>query len=172
VAPTQHWPASTQALQSLAEELLYEGEGESEGAGAPTASTAAPARAAVTHSELRAALLDSDLRKLGAGCLPDDVNRANSSSIKGPLVLQVCVALCVRARVHHDRRVCRVEHAAPHINVINIAAPCCSSAPLPGDVCGRRQQAELCAQQRRRRRRRRAPAAAEAARRPQQLQGA
>jgi hypothetical protein len=40
-------------------------------------------------AELRAALLDCDLRKFSAGCLPDDVNRAASSSIKGPLVLQV-----------------------------------------------------------------------------------
>jgi hypothetical protein len=42
-----------------------------------------------SFAELRAALLDCDLRKYGAGCLPDDVNRAASSSIKGPLVLQV-----------------------------------------------------------------------------------
>jgi hypothetical protein len=42
-----------------------------------------------SFAELRAALLDCDLRKYGAGCLPDDVNRAASSSIKGPMVLQV-----------------------------------------------------------------------------------
>jgi hypothetical protein len=41
------------------------------------------------YSELRTALLDSDLRKTGAGGLPDDVNRTASSSLKGPLVLQV-----------------------------------------------------------------------------------
>ena len=40
-------------------------------------------------SELRAALLDSDLRKIATGGLPDDVNRTASSSFKGPLVLQV-----------------------------------------------------------------------------------
>jgi hypothetical protein len=38
-------------------------------------------------------LLSADLRKTGAGCLPDDVNRAHSSSIKGPLVLQVRLCL-------------------------------------------------------------------------------
>jgi hypothetical protein len=48
-------------------------------------------------AELRAALLDCDLRKYGAGCLPDDVNRAANSSIKGPLVLQVCAADGIRS---------------------------------------------------------------------------
>lgn len=48
----------------------------------------------VSLQELRAALLDADLRKIGLGCLPDDVNRAHSSSIKGPMVLQVQLGGC------------------------------------------------------------------------------
>eukprot|EP00798_Chlamydomonas_sp_ICE-L_P001215 gene1215-32556_t len=34
-------------------------------------------------------ILDQDLKKIGSPSLPDDVNRATSSSIKGPCVLQV-----------------------------------------------------------------------------------
>jgi hypothetical protein len=100
-----------QAVDSLVESLQYgddEGEEEEEGdsdatdkAAGPAARTTAAAAAAapVSLQELRAALLSADLRKTGAGCLPDDVNRAHSSSIKGPLVLQVrcCLGCCLIA---------------------------------------------------------------------------
>lgn len=81
-----------QAIQATAEELVYEDE-EDDSTEAPSAAASkgrsGAAAQSVSLQELRAALLDADLRKIGAGCLPDDVNRAHSSSIKGPIVLQV-----------------------------------------------------------------------------------
>lgn len=69
----------------MAESLLYDDDDGDDTTAAPASASAGP----VSLQELRAALLAADLRKTGAGCLPDDVNRANSSSIKGPMVLQV-----------------------------------------------------------------------------------
>lgn len=37
----------------------------------------------------RRALLDTDLRQVGQAALPEDVNRADSKKLAGPLVLQV-----------------------------------------------------------------------------------
>ena len=92
-----HTPArSLQASQSLAESLLYdEGEDDDDAAAGQGAGRGSAGRSSTSVSlqELRAALLDADLRKTGAGCLPEDVNRANSSSIKGPMVLQVCAGV-------------------------------------------------------------------------------
>jgi hypothetical protein len=93
---TLHTLAHTvlQAVQSTAEELVYEDDDE-DATDTPSAAAAASkgrsgaAPQSVSLQELRAALLDADLRKIGSGCLPDDVNRAHSSSIKGPMVLQV-----------------------------------------------------------------------------------
>jgi hypothetical protein len=45
--------------------------------------------AVVSYTQLKALLLDADLRKLSSGGLPEDVNRVNSGSVTGPLVLQV-----------------------------------------------------------------------------------
>ncbi|KAI7838895.1 hypothetical protein COHA_007360 [Chlorella ohadii] len=36
-----------------------------------------------------AVLLDADLKQVAAPCLPDDINRADSKKVAGPLVLQV-----------------------------------------------------------------------------------
>lgn len=81
-----------QSVQYIAEELLYDDDAD---AAETTAQTSrAAAGQSVTLQELRTALLNTDLRKAGAGWLPDDVNRVNSSSIKGPLVLQVGSKLC------------------------------------------------------------------------------
>lgn len=84
-------------MQSVAEGLLYDEDGDD---GEEGGQSAAPQRTSVTLPALRAALLTADLRKVGAtaGCLPDDVNRAHSSSIKGPMVLQVmpnCCQVCI-----------------------------------------------------------------------------
>lgn len=72
-----------QALDLIAQELSGADEEEDPN------TDISPAAVEPGHAELRAALLDCDYRKLGLGCLPDDVNRAHSSSIQGPLVLQV-----------------------------------------------------------------------------------
>jgi hypothetical protein len=81
-------------VQSVAEGLLYDDDEEDDQAAgaAPVAArggNSSSSQQTVSLSELRQALLDADLRKLGSGCLPDDINRANSSSVKGPMVLQV-----------------------------------------------------------------------------------
>lgn len=80
----------TQAVQSVAEGLLYDEDDDDQAADAPAAARGGSrSQQTVSLSELRQALLDADLRKLGSGCLPDDINRANSSSVKGSMVLQV-----------------------------------------------------------------------------------
>lgn len=77
-------------MQSVAQGLLYDDDEDDQAADAPAAARGgSSSQQTVSLSELRQALLDADLRKLGSGCLPDDINRANSSSVKGPMVLQV-----------------------------------------------------------------------------------
>lgn len=44
---------------------------------------------APTPQAAEQALLCTDLKEVGAACLPDDVNRADSKKLAGPLVLQV-----------------------------------------------------------------------------------
>ncbi|KAF6253277.1 hypothetical protein COO60DRAFT_434969 [Scenedesmus sp. NREL 46B-D3] len=77
------WNLKPEPAETLAQELQ---EGDEQGI---TSSSSSSSSSRPSFAELQSALLDCDLRKFGAGCLPDDVNRAASSSIKGPLVLQV-----------------------------------------------------------------------------------
>lgn len=71
-----------QALEAL-ENDLQQGDADD------SSSSNMPSVSQLSYSTLRTALLNCDYRKFGAGCLPDDVNRASSSVLKGPYVLQV-----------------------------------------------------------------------------------
>lgn len=119
-----------QSLEALAQELLEDDGEQQPGSSSSTSTAACPG-----FSELRAALLDVDLRKYGSGCLPDDINRAASSSVRGPMVLQV------RCHPTHNTHVQTLTH--PHLCsrqqcvtdlaavFVEFRAPSCSAEPAP-----------------------------------------
>eukprot|EP00879_Flechtneria_rotunda_P027315 GHRR01029259.1.p1 GENE.GHRR01029259.1~~GHRR01029259.1.p1 ORF type:complete len:180 (+),score=78.06 GHRR01029259.1:342-881(+) len=79
------WHVKPEFLQSLVESLQEQDGDIVVDSGS---SSRAAAGAGSSFTELHAALLDSDLRKAGSRCLPEYINRADTS-IKGPFVLQV-----------------------------------------------------------------------------------
>jgi hypothetical protein len=128
--------SNLQAIQSVAEGLWYEdGEDDEEPAQTPAAGQT------VTLQGLRSALLDADLRKLGSGCLPDDVNRSHSSSIKGPMVLQVgplllCEQWCCPGAQEQLAAAAIVPHdEAQHTDRLLVHLPAADTASFYNSTC-------------------------------------